>query len=145
VIPYEPVKPDYSDIEKAVEYVNEAYRAESSRTGLSTREVSGEEIQEAVRWADGQELQNIVDTRGYGIVISLIHGYMDGYIRDCILTNPANKDEVLQNQCLAHSATHIFERLESDVKSRLVAAESVPEVVKLGIRLARGVPVGSAD
>ena len=137
---------NYDDIERVFELVDRARAEESSRTGYLVTPVGSDEKAEAYRWADGNELRNIVDTPGYEILIAKISRYIDEAIKTLFRnTIPTDKEAVFANFAVGYAACEILDRLQNDIKADLEAAESMPEVIKQGIRITRGAPADAAS
>jgi hypothetical protein len=138
--------PNYDDIERVFDLVDEARIRESKASGFPVPLVADDEKAEAYRWANGNELKNIVDTPGFEIIMYKLQTYMDEGIKTLLVaTIPTDKNAVLANFALAHAACEIFERLKNDIHNDIEAAKSVPDIVKQGIRITRGVPVDAAS
>jgi hypothetical protein len=137
--------PDYSDVERIFEIVNESRGREAKRTDYPIEPVTDDEKREAYRWADGNELRNIVDTPGFDILMHKLERYMDEGIKHLMVgTIPTDKDAVLANFAAAHAACEIFERLKIDIAADLEASKNVPQIIKQGIRITRGSPVDAS-
>lgn len=137
--------PNYDDVERVFELVEHARAKEAKATGFPVASVADDEKQEAYRWADGNELRNIVDTPGFDIIMSKLNRYMDEAIKDLMIaTIPTDKDAVLAKFAIAHAACEIFQRLKTDIENDLAAAKDMPSIIKQGIRLTRGAPVDAS-
>lgn len=137
---------NYDDIERCFEIVSAAREKHSADSGFEIGPVTDEEKSEAYRWANGQELKHVVDTPGYEVIMGFLQGYMDDGITALFKgTNPTDKDAVLAKFAIGYAACEIFDRLKNDIKASLEAAETVPEIVKQGIRVTRGVPVNAVS
>jgi hypothetical protein len=133
---------DYSDIERVFDTVNDARARESEQSGFPIAPLADDEKAEAYRWVNGQELKHIVDTPGYEIILYKLQTYMDDGIKTLLRsTNPTDDKAVLANFAVAFAACEIFERLKNDISNDLIAAETLPDVVKQGIRITRSVPM----
>lgn len=136
--------PDYSDLEKLFEVVGRARSMRAAKEGEPDQGVTGEEQRACKRWADGQELQSLVENPGYSTLISKLQGFMEEDIQTLLQTAPGNPDAVLANHAVAYASHNIFFRLQAEVATDIEAAKTVPDIVKEGIRLTRGIPPESA-
>lgn len=136
--------PDYSDLDKLFSLVEAVRAREAARTGDITYGVTDEEREHCRRWADGQEIQTIVNYPGYEILIGKLQKFMEDDIQTLMSTSPGSNDAVLANHAVAYSSHKTFFRLQAEVNTDLEAAKVPPEIVKQGIRLTRGIPPESA-
>jgi hypothetical protein len=131
---------DYSDIERVFELVAEARAREAKESGFPVNPLAQDEKQEAYNWADGQDIKNIVDTPGFDVIMMWLEQFMDEGIKTLMLgTVPTDKEAVLANFAIAHAATEVFNKLKIKISNALDAAQDMPEVLKQGIRVTRGV------
>lgn len=135
---------DYSDIERVFEIVEDARARQQAESGFQVGPVTQEEKAEAYRWANGQELQHFVNTPGYEIVMNYLSSYVDDGIKTLFQsTVPTDKDAVLANFAIGYAACDIVNRLKQDLQADLEAAKSMPEIIRQGLRITKGIPVNA--
>lgn len=133
---------DYSDIERIFDTVNNARALESEKSGFPIAPLADDEKAECYRWVNGQELKHIIDTPGYEIIMYKLQTYMDEGIKTLFRnTNPTDEKAVLANFAVGYAACEIFERLKNDINNDIIASQTVPDVIKQGVRLTRSVPM----
>lgn len=133
---------DNSSLEQLFEIVAESReRNASANPGLYTAGVTDDEKEQVRRWADGTELKHLTNQPGYEILINKIIKYMDNTNTVSIGTDPAKTDEVLAAHAIAHAIHAFYQWLVRDVNLDILASETVPEIVREGARISKGIPV----
>lgn len=137
---------NYDDIQRVFEMVELARTREAKATGFPVALITDEEKQQAYRWADGNELRNIVDTPGFEIIMDKLNRYMDESIKSLLIgTVPTDKDAVLAKFAIAHASCEIFNRLKADIEADLAEAKEMPDLIKQGIRITKNVPIDATN
>lgn len=136
--------PNYTDLDKLFEVVGRARSAKAAKAGEPDYGVADDERIQCKRWADGQELQHLIDHPGYDTLVGKLQGFMEEDIQRLLQTTPNDKDAVLANHAVAYASHSIFFRLQAEVNADVEAAKTTPDIVKEGIRLTRGIPPESA-
>ena len=130
-------------LEKIFEAVTEDRIRKAAELGDFSSGVTDEEMLEARRWANGQELKSIVDTPGFGIVLEILRSFMEQDYNILSSTIPGkNPDEVLANHAVAYTSSSIYKRFRNEVNLSIEASNSVPQVIKEGYKLTKGIPAG---
>lgn len=131
---------DNSSMEQLFELVAAKRHADSVTTGLPDIGVTDDEKELVRSWADGGELKHLVNQPGYEILIGKLFRYMDEFIGQLRETDPSKTEDVLGSHALFYAAHKIVARLLAEVKRDIESSETVPEIVKEGAKIAKGIP-----
>lgn len=135
--------PDYTDLDRLYEVVGNARAVAEAKTGLPTSGITDEEKEQCKRWLDGQDIEPLTRLPGYEILVGKLQTFMEEDIQKLLNTNPSNKDEVVSSHAVAYASHNIFWRFKTEVEADLTAARNVPELVKEGAKITRGIPAES--
>jgi hypothetical protein len=130
---------DNTYMEQLFDLVAAKRHADSVATGLPDIGVTDDEKEQVRSWADGGELKHLVNQPGYEILMGKLARYMDravGEVRDSLPGSP----EASNAQCVLYCAHRILSQLLAEVKRDIESSETVPEIVKEGAKIAKGVP-----
>jgi hypothetical protein len=134
---------DTSYLEKIFEIVELSRFKEAQLNSDLFTGVTDEEKQLAYKWHSGRELLSVVNSSGYAIIIEKLRKYMEEDAIVLFSTEPTgNKDEVAARHAVAYASANIFKRLNAEIQSDIEASRTVPNIVKEGYQITKGVPAG---
>lgn len=139
---------DTSYLENLFEIVHDNRIKQAAQQGLLSSGVTDEDKQEAFRWANGREFQNIEEDSGYSMIMGKLRSYaerdIDHYV-DMIKVSPMEKDRVLDAHIEAYSSSKVYNWLRREIELDKEAAQTIPQVIKEGYLLTKGTPAGPTD
>jgi len=139
---------DISYLDDIFSIVHEERIRRAEAEGIYSLGVTEEDRSEAVRWANGRELQNIEHDSGCALLMeklrSLAERDIDNFV-DTIKISPLEKDRILEAHMDAYSSSRVYNWLRNEIELDREAAKNVPQVIKEGYLLTKGTPVGPAE